>query len=118
MDPGRPISYMAVTEGTPVVSASDTRFGTVEHVLQIPSLDLFDGIVVKADHGIRFVDRDQIAELTTTYVKCALTDEEMAALPPPVGHESLRLDASYGEGHSLSARFARMFGRTHWKELD
>ncbi len=118
MDPGRPISYMAVTEGTPVVSSSDTQFGTVEHVLQIRSLDLFDGIVVKVHHGHRFVDRDQIAELTTTYVKCALTDEEVAALPPPSGHESLHLEADYGTGHSLSARFARMFGRTRWEELN
>ena len=118
MDAPRPISYTAVTVGTPVLSASDTRFGTVEHVLQIPSLDLFDGIVVKAHHGLRFVDRDQIAELTTAYVKCALSDEEVAALPPPSGHESLHVEADYGEGRSLGARFARMFGRTRWEELD
>jgi len=118
MDAGQPISYEAVTEGTPVLSSSGHEFGTIRHVLQDASLDLFDGIVVKAHHGLRFVDRDHIAEMTTTYVRCDLTDEEAAALPPPVEGEVLHVDASADEGASLSARFARMFGRVKWKELE
>ncbi len=116
MDAGEPISYLALEPDTPVVSASDTQFGTVEHVLQVPELDEFDGIVVKVKHGLRFVDRDQIAAITTTVVRCQLTDEEVEALPTRHGAPVMHLDATYGEGNSLSARYARLFKRPHWKE--
>jgi len=118
MDDGEPVSYEALAVRTPVLSSSGTEFGTVEHVLQIPSLDLFDGIVVKTRHGLRFVDRDQITIITTTQVRCALTDDEAAALPPPDGPAALRPDVAHDEGPSLTARFGRLFGRTHWKNLD
>lgn len=118
MDEGRQISYEALAVGTPVLSSSDTEFGTVEHVLQIPELDLFDGIVVKTGAGLRFVDRDQITEITTTLVRCKLTDEEAAALPPPEGTLVLRPDVGADEGHSLSAFYGRTFGRLHWKQTD
>ena len=52
-----PISYLALEAGTPVKSATGTTFGAVEHVLQIPEEDLFDGIVVTTDRGLRFVHR-------------------------------------------------------------
>jgi hypothetical protein len=115
---GRPISYEALEVGTSVASAGGTEFGTVEHVLQIPSLDLFDGIVVKTKHGPRFVARDQIADITTTVVRCALNDEEAAALPAPPKTEAVRPDFAPDEGHSLSAWYGRRFGRQHWKNLD
>ena len=118
MDDGTPISYLSLANGTPVKSSSGTAFGTVEHVLQVPELDLFDGIVVAAKDGVRFVDRDQIAEITTTSVQCNLTDEEVAALPAPKGTKVLRPDLAHDEGRSLSARYGRMFGREHWKEVD
>jgi hypothetical protein len=118
MDEGRPISYEALEAGTQVVSSSGNPFGTVEHVLQVPELDLFDGIVVKTKHGVRFVDRDQIADITTTVVRCTISDEEAAALPEPKGSLVLHADPEHDEGRSLSARFGRMFGREHWKELE
>ena len=83
MDEGRPVSYEALPVGAAVLSSTDTQFGTVEHVLQIPELDLFDGIAVKTKQGLRFVDRDQITEIRTTLVRCALTDDEAAHLPRP-----------------------------------
>ena len=46
-----PISYLALAVGTPVLSSSAKQIGTVEHVLQIPELDLFDGIVVETAAG-------------------------------------------------------------------
>jgi hypothetical protein len=118
MDEGRPISYEAVTVGTPVLSSTGAQFGTVEHVLQVPELDLFDGIAVKTKHGLRFVDRDQISDMTTTMVRCALTDDEAAALPAPHGTVVLHPDTARDEGPSLTARFGRLFGREHWKELE
>ena len=119
MDTGRPISYMALEVGTPVVSSSGTQFGTVEHVLQLPAEDLFDGLVVKTHHhGHRFVDRDQIDEITTTAVACTISDEEVDSLPEPRGTLVLHPDIARDEGPSLTARWGRLFGRTHWKELE
>jgi hypothetical protein len=118
MDEGRPVSYEALPVGAAVLSSTGTQFGTVEHVLQIPELDLFDGIAVKTKHGLRFVDRDQITEITTTLVRCALTDDEAANLPAPKGALVLHPDTARDEGPSLTARFGRLFGREHWKELE
>lgn len=118
MDEGREISYEALAAGTPVVTSAGTQFGTVHHVLQIPELDLFDGLSVKTRHGLRFVDRDQIAKITTTAVLCALSDEAAAALPPPSGPPVLEPDLARDEGPSLTARLGRMFGRQHWREID
>jgi hypothetical protein len=118
VDEGRPISYMALAVGTPVLSSSNAEFGTVEHVLQIPAEDLFDGIAVKTKHGLRFVDRDQITDITTTLVRSSLTDEEAANLPAPRGSLVLHPDTARDEGPSLTARFGRLFGREKWKELE
>src|SRR6202789_1330723 len=109
---------MALAVGTPVLSSSNTEFGTVEHVLQIPELDVFDGIAVKTKHGLRFVDRDQITDITTTLVRCALSDDEVASLPAPKGPLVLHPDTAHDEGPSLTARFGRLFGRERWKELE
>jgi len=118
VDEGKPISYLGLATGTPVLSSSGSEIGSVVHVLQIPDLDEFDGIVVSTNGGHRFVDRDQITEITTTGVRCALSDEQAAALPAPNGPPVLHLDATYEEGPSLNARFARLFRRPHWKELE
>ena len=118
MDEGRPISYMALSVGTPVLSSSNSEFGTVEHVLQIPEEDVFDGIAVKTKHGLRFVDRDQITDITTTLVRSCLSDEEAANLSAPRGSLVLHPDTARDEGPSLTARFGRLFGREKWKELE
>ena len=85
MDDGEPISYLALATETPVLSSSGSEFGKVVHVLQIPELDEFDGIVVGTKNGHRFVDRDQITQITTSCVRCDLSDEQAAALPAPSG---------------------------------
>lgn len=118
MDDGIPISYEALEPGTPVLSATGTQFGTVEHVLQDPSIDLFDGIAIQTDHGLRFVDRDQIAAIATNAVRCTIADTAVGSLPAPRGTLVLHADPGHDEGRSLSARYARLFGREHWKELE
>jgi hypothetical protein len=118
LDDGEPISYLALQVGTPVVTSTGEEFGTVHHVLQMPELDLFDGISVKTRHGLRFVDRDQIAEITTTIVRCSLTDEQAASLPAPVGPPVVEADVTRDEGPSLTARLGRLFGREPWKNID
>ena len=118
MDDGKPISYLALANGTPVLSSSGSEFGTVVHVLQIPELDEFDGIVVGTKDGHRFVDRDQITAITTSHVQSNLSDDQATALPAPDGPPVLHLDVEYDQGSSLSARFARLFRRPHWRELE
>jgi hypothetical protein len=118
VDEGRPISYMALSVGTSVLSSTGSEFGTVEHVLQVPEEDVFDGIVVKTKHGLRFVDRDQVTDITTTLVRSSLTDEEAANLPAPRGSLVLHPDTARDEGPSLTARYGRLFGREKWKELE
>jgi hypothetical protein len=117
-DEGRLISYEALAIGTPVLTSTGSEFGTVHHVLQVPELDLFDGISVKTRHGLRFVDRDQITEIRTTVVRCAITDEEAASLPAPDGPPVLEVDMEREESSSITARLGRFFGRPHWKNLD
>jgi hypothetical protein len=119
MTEGRPISYMALEPGTPVLTTSGEPFGTVEHVLQVPELDVFDGLAVKTHHhGHRFVDRDQVVDITTAAVTTTVTDDQVDTLPAPSGPLVLHPDTAHDEGPSLSARWGRLFGREHWKELE
>ena len=118
MDEGDPISYKALAVDTPVITSDGTEFGTVHHVLQVPELDLFDGISISTKHGLRFVDRDQIARITTTRVYCKLTAQEAASLPAPGGPPVLEPDLAREQGASLTARLGRLFGRPHWKNVD
>jgi hypothetical protein len=112
----QPVSYLSLPLGTPIESSAGTRFGTVEHVLQIPAEDLFDGLVVATEGGLRFVDRDQVAEMTTAAVRCKLTDEQVAELPAPHGTQAMHVDALQDVGHSLTAHLGRLFGRERWIE--
>jgi hypothetical protein len=110
------VSYMALNRGTPVASSSGKQFGTVEHVLQVPELDLFDGIVIKMHMGHRFVDRDQIDKIRRTEVRTLLSDEEAANLPKPSGTPIEVPQGPQDLGRSWNHPFARMFGREHWVE--
>lgn len=114
MNDETPISYLALEAGTPVLTSSGQSLGTVGHVLQVPELDLFDGIVVHTRGGLRFVDRDRITEISATAVHCSLTDAEAAALPAPEGTPVYHVDALQDVGTSLTARLGRMFRREHW----
>lgn len=114
-DDGEPIAYSALPAGVPMLSLSGQQFGTVERVLEIPEHDLFDGIVVATADGSRFVDADQVARVTTAWVRCTLTDEQAANLPMPSGSPTYRADATADTGRSLRARLGRLLGRGSWK---
>jgi hypothetical protein len=45
-------------------------------VLQVPELDVFDGIVLQTAAGLRFADADQVADITDRYVLLHLPAEE------------------------------------------
>jgi hypothetical protein len=51
-------------------------------------------------------------------VRCAVTDAETETLPAPKGALVLHPDTAHDEGPSLTARWGRLFGRQHWKELE
>jgi hypothetical protein len=114
-DEAQPVSYEGVPLGVPVLSSTGEPFGTLEKVLEIPSEDLFDGIIVKIHHGRRFVDRDQISQITTEYIKCDLDDAAIANLPEPSGTAAFDANASYGEGNSFREWVHRSFGHGGWK---
>jgi hypothetical protein len=114
-DTAEPVSYEGVPLGVPLLSLSGKQFGTLEKVLEIPSEDLFDGVIVKTHHGRRFVDRDQILEITTEFIKCDLDDDAAANLPEPSGTPVYDANAGYGEGTSFRAWVQRSFGHSGWK---
>jgi hypothetical protein len=114
-DGAEPVSYEGVPLGVPLLSSSGQQFGTLDKVLEIPSEDLFDGVIVKTHHGRRFVDRDQIAEITTEYIKCDLDDEAAENLPEPSGTPAFDANAGYGEGNSFREWVHRSFGHGGWK---
>lgn len=114
-DGAEPVSYEGVPLGVPMLSSTGQQFGTLEKVLEIPSEDLFDGMIVKTAGGRRFVDRDQIDEITTEYVKCSLDDTQVANLPEPSGDAAFDADMDYGEGHTFRDWVLRTFGKHGWK---
>jgi hypothetical protein len=145
------VSYQGVTPGVPVLTRDGTQFGILEHVLEVPEEDLFDGIVVWTGAGgwldrriqrdlsrgeasaarrlellqpqhLRFVDADQVAAITSAYIRCDLDAAQASALPPPArdapvfyanaidqaaGYPPYGNDPRYGN-HAL---YGGMFGR-------
>jgi phosphoribosylaminoimidazole-succinocarboxamide synthase len=110
-----PIAYTALQPGTPVQSADGQEFGTVEAVLVVDEVDVFDGIVVSTTDGSRFVDADSAGQLTTAYVRTTLSADEASRLPPPDDSPVFGVDATADTGSSIGDRFGRMFGRGRWK---
>jgi hypothetical protein len=115
MTEGTPISYEAVRRGTPVLSSSGAQIGTLEHILEVSDLDIFEGIVVATHRGLRFIDADHISQITTTHIQCSLDDDQAARLPPPSGPPVYSVDALADAGPNLHDVLRRLFGRPHWK---
>jgi hypothetical protein len=112
------ISYQAVPPGVPVLTNTGQEIGTLEHVLQIPAEDLFDGLVVATKDGLRFVDADQVQVITPTYVRSTLDDAAAANLPAPDGEPVYHVDALQDTGQSLGDRLGRLFRRARWLSDD
>jgi hypothetical protein len=136
------MSYRAVTMGLPVVTHSGEQFGIVEHVLEVPEEDLFDGVVVYTGtlhttkpaisrfemirlghlrNEVRFVDADQVAAITPGYVKCTFEKDQVALLPLPDGPPVLHPDMAEEDQAATSAThpwyggyYGRWFRRPRW----
>jgi hypothetical protein len=117
-DDDLPISYQAAVRGTPVLSSSGATIGTLEHVLEVPEVDVFDGIVIATDGGLRFIDADQVLEITRSHIRSTVDDARASQLPPPDGPPVYRVDALADSGHSLHDRLGRLFRRPHWIRED
>jgi hypothetical protein len=110
-----PVSYQAAVHGSAVLSASGAQIGTLEHVLEIPELDIFDGIVIATHHGLRFISADLVEVITRSSIRCKLDDRQAAQLPAPDGPPVYKVDALADSGHSMHDILGRFFGRPHWK---
>jgi len=112
------ISYEAAVRGTPVLSKAGTTIGTLEHVLEVPDVDVFDGIVITTGGGLRFIDADQVQVITRSYIRCSIDDTQASQLPPPGGPPVYRVDALADSGRSLHDTLGRLFRRPHWIRED
>ena len=113
-----PISYQAATRGTPVLTSSGQQIGTLEHVLEVPEVDVFDGIVIATKAGLRFIDADYVQRITRSHIYCSLDDTQASNLSPPDGAPVYRVDALQDSGHSLHDVLGRLFRRPHWYRED
>lgn len=80
---GRPIAYLVLAAGTPVLDRDDRRVGVVDHVVADVDLDIFHGVVVHTRPLARrhlYADRDQIAGL---YERAVLLSVDAAELHVP-----------------------------------
>jgi hypothetical protein len=112
------ISYMAAVHGTPVLTRAGTQIGTLEHVLEVPEVDVFDGIVIATDAGLRFIEADDVERITQSRIWCSLDEVQAAQLPPPGGAPVYRVDAFQDSGSSLHDVLGRLFRRPHWTRED
>jgi hypothetical protein len=133
------MSYRAVGLGLPVVTHSGEQFGVVEHVLEVPELDLFDGVVVYTGTGLgalhsqdeqharhemlrmgqqrgwlKFVDADQVEAITPGYVKCRFEMSAVADLPVPNGPPVLHPDMAREDRAALHPWWGQWFRRPRW----
>jgi hypothetical protein len=114
MENDDPVSYEGVSPGVPVQTRDGKEFGTLEHVLEVPELDVFDGIVVSTKAGLRFVDADRVAAITVGYIRCDLDLATVEGLEPPDGAPVYRVDVFKETGSALHDRIGRMFRRPRW----
>jgi uncharacterized protein YrrD len=81
-DPRKPISWLALEKGTPVVAAGGEEVGKVREVIADEQKDIFSGVTL--DTGLlsepRFVPAEVIEEMTDDVVKLVITAERAEKL--------------------------------------
>ncbi len=86
MDLGERCAYEVLEPGTPVYSSDGEQIGMVSHVLEVPSEDVFDGIVIETTSGgggHRFVDADEVADIHEHGVVVKRDAQDCRSLPEP-----------------------------------
>lgn len=85
-DLGAPGSYLTVSKGVSIYSSDGKDLGKVEHVLAVPDLDVFDGIVIDTSvlpGGHRFVDAPEVGEIHERGVVLKIDSAAAENLPEP-----------------------------------
>ena len=61
-DLGQPSSYLVLADGVPVYSSDGKELGRVEHVLDVPEDDIFDGLAVSVGKSasLRYVPGERV----------------------------------------------------------
>jgi hypothetical protein len=114
---GEPTSYLALAEGTKVLSAEGEPVGEVAHVLADVENDIFDGIVIDASWGGHvFADASQVGEIRTDAVTLKLDIGASKSLPKPSANpaamEATPDDAAKeGVGDQLQDKLRRAWDR-------
>ncbi len=108
------VSYQAAVRHSPVLASSRATIGQLEHVLQVPELDIFDGIVISTHRGLRFIGADHVTRITRTELFTDLSEAQAAELPAPDGPPVFHVDALQDSGDSMHDVLGRFFGRPHW----
>jgi hypothetical protein len=62
-DLGDPIAYTALQPGTAIVSSDQVGLGSVERVIENKKENIFDGIVMRTDGGLIWVDAPEVARI-------------------------------------------------------
>jgi len=87
-----PISYRTLQPGAAVLSADKQQVGTVKHVLADEAADIFDGLVIDTDSGVRFVDAPEVGVLHADHVHINVDAAGVAALPEPTANPASMVD--------------------------
>ena len=104
-DHGDPIAYTALQRGTQIVSSDELELGTVERVIDNAKEHIFDGIVMRTDDGLLWVDAPEVARITerrvTLTIDAAAAKEQLTDYAP--GAPEYRANVRGG-------RLSRFFG--------
>ena len=113
LDQGAPIAYGALEDGVAVFAAGGERIGRVASVLAAEEKDVFHGLLIDTDAGLRFAEAALVASIHERRVDLSIDAAAAAALPEPEhGAPVFGGDATRQQGwrHWLH----RLSGRSDW----
>ena len=108
-DDGHAISFKVLKRGTPVRSSDGVQVGTVRRAQETGREHIFDGIVMDAADGRRFVDAPEVARIYERAVILTITAAEARELPEQNSAMADRMR------NASTVRRARRIGRG-WRE--
>ena len=76
------VGYLVVASGIPVEASDGTIVGKLDRAIEHQRENMLDGIVVRTDNGLVFVDAPEVARMTNLRVLLTIDAEAVAALPP------------------------------------
>ena len=107
--PDRLISFLVLERGTPVISSDGVEIGSVLRVMHVAEKDIFDGIVIKAKGGERFVDAHEVDQIFQQRVTLLIDAAAADDIPEPSAGAPV-----FGP-NSTVGRLGRLLGQGPWK---